>query len=170
MTDNPYISLLSSIQWLTVESPQPGPAERDWLMERGSMTRRLEGHCSQVSVRRGREGYVGADEPCDDIALLPASLRFWLREVVLYGDDRPWLAGRMVVPETALTGSECVLTKMGDVPLGRWLFRNGRPARDYIHLGRAGSLWARRSCLRLNGKPLLLTELFLPDAPLYRYG
>ncbi|MDE4771652.1 chorismate lyase, partial [Klebsiella pneumoniae] len=29
------------------------------------------------------------------------------------------------------------------------------------------TLWGRRSRLRLSGKPLLLTELFLPASPLY---
>ncbi|PLK74975.1 chorismate lyase, partial [Klebsiella pneumoniae] len=29
------------------------------------------------------------------------------------------------------------------------------------------ALWGRRSRLRLSGKPLLLTELFLPASPLY---
>ncbi len=168
MTDDPYIPLLASIHWLTDGPPQPNPAERDWLMECGSMTRRLERYCRQISVRRGREGYVAAGETGGDNALLPASKRYWLREVVLWGDDRPWLAGRMLIPETVLNGAEWALTTLGDMPLGRWLFRDGVPARDYIQLGRTGSLWARRSCLRSNGKPLLLTELFLPDAPLYR--
>ncbi len=131
------------------------------------MTRRLERHCRRISVRRGWEGLVTADESGDELALLPASERYWLREVVLYGDDAPWLAGRMVIPESMLNGPEYALTTLGDMPLGRWLFRDGIPARDYIQLGRTGSLWARRSCLRPNGKPLLLTELFLPDAPLY---
>jgi len=137
-------------------------------MECGSMTQRLERHCRKISVRRGSEGYVPAGEAGGDIALLPASKRYWLREIVLYGDGSPWLAGRMVIPETVLNGPECALTTLGDMPLGRWLFRDGTPARDYIQLGRTGNLWARRSCLRSNGKPLLLTELFLPDAPLYR--
>ncbi|QWA10933.1 chorismate lyase [Sodalis ligni] len=168
MTNNLYISLLASIQWLTPQSPQPDPTKRDWLLECDSMTRRLERHCRQVSVQRAREGYVFAGEAGDDIALLPASERYWLREVVLYGDGNPWLAGRMIIPAAVLEGPACALKTLGDMPLGRWLFRDGMPTRDYIQLGRAGNLWARRSCLRPHGKPLLLTELFLPDAPLYR--
>ncbi|WP_145557065.1 chorismate lyase, partial [Yersinia aldovae] len=38
---------------------------------------------------------------------------------------------------------------------------------DYIQVGRQEAQWARRSLLRLSGKPLLLTEVFLPASPLY---
>lgn len=166
--DDPYISLLTAIQWLDDEDPPLTPAEKEWLLETGSMTRRLERYCRTLSVRRGREGWFPAGESGEETALLPASARYWLREVVLCGDGQPWLAGRTLIPEAVLTGPEGALTTLGDTPLGRWLFREGAPVRDYIQLGRTGSLWARRSCLRSNGKPLLLTELFLPDAPLYR--
>lgn len=169
MIDDRYSVLLASIRWLGAdELMQPKPAERDWLLEQGSMTRRFESFCRRVNVQRRREGYFAASESGDDIVLLPKSDRYWLREVLLCGDERPWLVGRMVIPESAMTGTEQALTTLGDTPLGRWLFRGEPPERDYIQLGRAGSLWARRSCLRLNSKPLLLTELFLPDAPFYR--
>ncbi|WP_410012627.1 chorismate lyase [Sodalis sp. RH24] len=167
MTDDPSIALLASITWLTDQDPPPSPALADWLMEQGSMTRRFERHCRRVTIRRGREGYFPAQALGDDIALLPPSDRYWLREIVLCGDERPWLAGRTLVPENAMNGAEWALTTLGDIPLGRWLFRGRAPERDFIQLGRADGLWARRSCLRPDGKPLLLTELFLPQAPLY---
>lgn len=60
---------------------------------------------------------------------------------------------------------------LGDVPLGQWLFRHRPPARDVIQFGRVGTLWARRARLRLpEGQPLLLTEAFLPNCPLYASG
>ncbi|NDL65176.1 chorismate lyase [Acerihabitans arboris] len=168
MTGDPHISLLASITWLSDLDPPPEPAVADWLLERGSMTRRFERHCQRVSIRRGREGYFPAQALGEDeVALLPPCERYWLREIILCGDDRPWLAGRTLMPENAMDGAEWALTTLGDMPLGRWLFRDRAPERDFIQLGRTAGLWARRSCLRPNGKPLLLTELFLPDAPLY---
>ncbi|HAK8374880.1 TPA: chorismate lyase, partial [Salmonella enterica] len=52
-------------------------------------------------------------------------------------------------------------------PLGRYLFTSSTLTRDFIEIGRDATLWGRRSRLRLSGKPLLLTELFLPASPLY---
>lgn len=168
MTDHPYISFLSSIQWCTDDAPPPDAALADWLLEQGSMTRRFEQHCRQVTIHRCREGYFPASNVGGEIALLPACDSYWLREVILYGDGEPWLAGRTLIPASALVGAEWALTTIGDQPLGKWLFRGDAPVRDYIQLGKMNSLWARRSCFRPSGKSLLLTELFLPAAPLYR--
>ncbi|WP_413736147.1 chorismate lyase [Sodalis sp. RH21] len=168
MTDDPYISLLASIVWRSDQDPPPDAKAADWLMERGSMTLRFERHCRRVAVRRGREGYFPAQTLGPEVALLPPCERYWLREVVLCGDEQPWLVGRTLIPEDALAGAEWALTTLGDIPLGKWLFRDEAPARDYIQVGKSDNLWARRSCFRPSGKSLLLTELFLPDAPLYR--
>ncbi|TKI04405.1 chorismate lyase [Martelella alba] len=168
MTDDPSTTLLAAIRWFDGPRPCLSPTQENWLLESDSMTLRLERHCRTLSVRRIREGYCSAAESGGDSALLPASGRYWLREVVLYGDGRPWLAGRTLIPAHVLGDAESALTALGDTPLGRWLFREGPPARDFIQLGRADGLWARRSRLHSHGKPLLLTELFLSDAPLYR--
>lgn len=167
MTDDP-VSLLASIHWFSDLDPPPEAMAADWLMEQGSMTRRFERYCRRVSIRRGREGFFLAQALGEDVALLPPCERYWLREITLCGDGQPWLAGRTLVPEDAMRGPEWALTTLGDIPLGRWLFREKAPKRDFIQLGKAGGLWARRSCLRPHEQPLLLTELFLPDAPLYR--
>lgn len=54
-----------------------------------------------------------------------------------------------------------------ETPLGRYLFTSSTLTRDFIEIGRDAALWGRRSRLRLSGKPLMLTELFLPASPLY---
>lgn len=98
---------------------------------------------------------------------LPADERYWLREVVLYGDERPWLFGRTIVPQQTIESSGAALMKIGNQPLGRYLFEQKSLTRDYIHTGCCEGLWARRSRLCLSGHPLLLTELFLPESPVY---
>ena len=139
----------------------------DWLLLEDSMTKRFEQHCSKVTVRIVREGFFPAGSDMPEVGLLPASERYWLREIILCGDDEPWLLGRTVVPETTLEGPELALQKLGNTPLGRYLFSSSTLTRDYIEIGRSAELWGRRSRLRLSGKPLLLTELFLPASPLY---
>lgn len=161
------LQLLRALTWLPTSSPLLSAPLLDWLLEEDSMTRRFERHCQRVTVEPLREGFISAAEAGEDAALLPADRRFWLREIILYGDDQPWLAGRTLVPESTLHGPEALLQSLGTRPLGRYLFSSSRLTRDFIETGQVDDLWGRRSRLRLSGKPLLLTELFLPDSPLY---
>mgnify|MGYP000885041231 CR=1 FL=1 len=139
----------------------------DWLLLEDSMTKRFEQHCEKVSVIVVNEGFVGPDMARDALGLLPAEPRYWLREILLCGDGEPWLAGRTLVPESTLSGPELALQQLGTTPLGRYLFTASTLTRDFIQVGQSDALWGRRSRLRLSGKPLLLTELFLTASPLY---
>ncbi|OPB29918.1 chorismate lyase [Bartonella sp. WD12.1] len=131
------------------------------------MTRRLERHCTQIHIEPQRECFITYDELEDEDEHLPDTSRYWLREIVLMGDNQPWLLGRTVIPQETLNDHN-QLTNLGNVPLGRYLFNSKELTRDYIHIGRKDALWARRSRLRLADKPLLLTELFLIASPIYK--
>ncbi|KFF67075.1 chorismate--pyruvate lyase [Pectobacterium brasiliense] len=160
-------TLLRSISWFT-EPPSVLPEHiGDWLMETGSMTRRLEKYCAQLKIILCSEKFITPQVLGEEREQLPYSERYWLREVVLYGDDRPWLFGRTIVPQQTLDGTDSALTKIGNQPLGRYLFGQKALTRDYIHTGCSEGLWARRSRLCVSGYPLLLTELFLPESPIY---
>ncbi|WP_316534637.1 chorismate lyase [Klebsiella michiganensis] len=140
---------------------------RDWLLLEDSMTKRFEQQGKKVSVIMVNEGFVGRDALADEAPLLPSEPRYWLREIILCANGEPWLAGRTIVPESTLSGPELALQQLGQTPLGRYLFTSSTLTRDFIEIGRHAELWGRRSRLRLSGKPLLLTELFLPASPLY---
>ena len=131
------------------------------------MTKRFEQQGKKVSVTVIREGFVGQQDVVLELSQLPQEPRYWLREILLCADGEPWLAGRTVVPESTLSGPELALQKLGKTPLGRYLFTSSTLSRDFIEIGRDAELWGRRSRLRLSGKPLMLTELFLPASPLY---
>ncbi|EIW7950423.1 chorismate lyase [Salmonella enterica] len=147
--------------------PALEPHLLDWLLLEDSMTKRFEQQGKRVSVTLIREAFVGQSEVEEASGLLPSESRYWLREILLCADGEPWLAGRTVVPESTLCGPEQVLQHLGKTPLGRYLFTSSTLTRDFIEIGRDATLWGRRSRLRLSGKPLLLTELFLPASPLY---
>ena len=141
----------------------------DWLLELGSMTKRFEQHSQQVTVIPYLERYVSQDKlSADEVQSLPESPRYWVREVVMYGDGIPWLLGRTVIPEETLTDDDQQLVDIGRMPLGRYLFSRESLTRDYIHIGSCANRWVRSSRLRLSNKPLLLTEIFLPESPAYR--
>ena len=162
-----YVPFPDAIHWFEFTADVP-PEVVDWLLEMGSMTRRFEQHCTKVSVTPQRECFIARAELSDEeAAQLPESERYWLREIVLFGDEEPWLLGRTVIPLETLTGPDQALVDLGTLPLGRYLFSGNHLSRDYIHLGQQAKHWARRSRLRLSDKPLLLTEIFLPASPVY---
>lgn len=132
------------------------------------MTCRLEQYCTRLQVAVQREGLVSGDMlQADERAQLPFSARYWLREVVLYGDGVPWLFGRTLALSDALDGESQALCRLGATPLGRYLFSGVSLARESLLVGCQGALWGRRSRLRVEGRPLLLSELFLAEAPMY---
>ena len=103
-----------------------------------------------------------------------------LREVYLYCGKIRVVYARSIIPLKTLTGRQRQLAHLGERPLGGFLFacpsmQRGQvqlasiPAGSPVH-GRAvqsqdpeaGSLWGRRSVFRLEGKPLIVAEIFLP--------
>lgn len=164
------LKLLRALKWLpNVPSSLVAPA-RDWLLEKKSLTKRFENYCNNVTIKLLNEVFVNTTEVGEELLFLPREQHYWLREVVLFGDDKPWLAGRTLVPESILNGSEKKLLSLGSRPLGHYLFSSPALTRDFIECGTVESLWGRRSRLRLADKPLIITELFLHDAPIYQYS
>lgn len=141
-----------------------------WLADETSMTARLASHCQQLLVDVIDEGYVLPDflSAEERTALSHISdKRYWYREVQLIADGIPWLAGRTIVPEHCLEGQAFAIKKLGNQPLGKYLFNAHSLCRDYLIAGTLGDLWSRRSLLHLAETSLLLTEIFLPASPLY---
>ena len=160
------LTQLRALRYFDVVPPLE-PAQRDWLLLEDSMTKRFEQYGKPVSVTLLNEEFIRRDALADEQHLLADEPRYWLREILLCVGDEPWLAGRTVVPESTLCGPELALQQLGQTPLGRYLFTSSTLTRDFIEIGCHDALWGRRSRLRLSGKPLLLTELFLPASPLY---
>jgi chorismate--pyruvate lyase len=163
---HPALTQLRALRYLDA-IPALEPQLLEWLLLEDSMTKRFEQQGKKVTVTLIREGFVTPDEIAEERYHLPDEAHYWLREILLCADGEPWLAGRTVVPESTLSGPELALQKLGSTPLGRYLFTSSTLTRDFIDIGRHEQLWGRRSRLRLGGKPLMLTELFLPASPLY---
>ena len=166
MMETILLNQLAAINWQT--TARPNPVIASWLAERQSMTQRLTGYChQQLMVAPQVERFIDyAQLLLHEQQQLAVDERYWLREVIMYGDGKPWLVGRTIVPQKTLI-NEAGLATLGDTPLGRYLFSAPHFARDSIHYGQMQQLWARYSCLRLAKNPLLLTELFLLDSPIY---
>ncbi|MEZ8026231.1 chorismate--pyruvate lyase family protein [Enterovibrio norvegicus] len=154
--------------WQQLETTRKG----EWLLEAHSMTERLQACCATLDVE-----VLGLHQ-CD-METLTSSERELLghegclvREVVLSGDNMPWLCARTLVPMSTLTEKEEDIAQLGAVPLGQRVFTQANARRDAIEVAtvivKGEALLARRSRLWVNNKPMLVSELFLPHAPIYQ--
>lgn len=155
-------------------------ALRQWLCDRGSLTRCLQARCSGFRVQAlatGR-GQPHADET--HLLGLACGQPAYFRNVLLHCGETPVVFAHSVLPLSALRGGWKRVTRLGNRSLGEALFRNPRIQRQslaFCRIRRAhplhralaqhhpevpAALWARRSVFGLRGHPLLVTEVFLP--------
>jgi len=154
---------------------------RDWLLDRTSLTQRLQQACGGrfhvevISLRMQTPMLSEARalrRPSQELALV--------RQVRLLCDGAPWVFARTVIPLPSLRGGLRPLALLGNRPLGEVLFTDPtmhRSSVEVTHLkpGRrlfncalahtpdeASELWGRRSVFTLQGQPLLVSEFFLP--------
>jgi len=171
--------------------PQP---LKDWLLDEGSLTARLKAHCEnfQVKVIGEQHQLCSAEEACN---LIKVGEPILVREVILYCDNVPQVFARSLLPLTSLTGKEQALASLGEQPLGQVLFNNASLRRQRLEVSSFNDdssvailakdlfnkshtqysselfipmLWGRRSIFMLENKPLMVAEVFLPDAFAYQ--
>lgn len=153
---------------------------RPWLAAPGSLTAQLRAHGSGFRVQVLGQGLrrAHADEWRELGA--GASSLVLVREVLLHLDGRPVVLAHSIARARDLHGAWRALAGLGSRPLAEALFRDPLvrreplafaclDARHPLHrrvnkvLGASQStLWARRSRFRRAGRPLLVTEVFLP--------
>jgi chorismate--pyruvate lyase len=153
-----------------------------WLTDPASLTARIRARCGvfRVAVVRQASGRVMRDEAV--LLGLRTHERAWVREVLLVADGVPVVFARSVVSRRHVRGAWRLFRGMGSRPLGAALFADRRIARLPLAAARLDArdaryhcaidltgtplpppcLWARRSVFRLRGRPLLVSEVFLP--------
>jgi chorismate--pyruvate lyase len=157
---------------------------RDWLLDEGSLTRRVVRNCAQrfsVQVLDQSWGTPLATE-CKALEMAP-NASAWIREVELHCGKTPWVFARTLIPASSLEGDTRRLAELGSRPLGEVLFSDPKARRGWVevakllpqhtlyrvasaHLKNAPDhLWARRTLYYMEERPLLVNEIFLPDLP-----
>lgn len=153
-------------------------ALRSWLLDRGSLTARLRGQAGdsfRVTVLRQGWAKPRLDEA--EVLAIPLHQRALIREVILWGQEQPWVYARSVIPLAVLQGSLGFLRKLDNRPLGQLLFNNPQIRRGPIDIARWSThwlpstlqtasttpLWARRSVFHYRDSGILVAELFLPN-------
>jgi chorismate--pyruvate lyase len=158
----------------------------NWLLESGSLTRKVIQACGQGCFRV-RLLHQGWGAPLNSERQLLCSRRgvvMLMREVELLCEETPWVFARTLIPATSLQRSVRRLTRLGERPLGAVLFSDPKVRRGVTQFARLQArhplfqtasehlvelpeaLWGRRTLFTLSGRPLLVNEVFLPGIPL----
>ncbi|MDW6002606.1 chorismate lyase [Vibrio mangrovi] len=170
---SPYLSLLNQITWQKCENfCFPSPLVRQWLQEQGSLSLLMKKHCRELSVEVLYNDWADISLFSEkETDLLHAPQRCLLRQVLLSGDDSPWVIGHTLIPQLMNSDLSDNVFKLGSHPLGDFVFQAQYVRRDELQVAKVdtenGVLWARRSRLWMEHQPMLVTELFLPEAPVY---
>lgn len=169
------------LRWRMVRVGRPvpvDPALRAWVVASRSLTAAMRRHWpGSFQVRVLFEGWaMAAGEEALRLGW-PGRRRAWIREVALVGDGVVRILARSVIP----VDSRVAVRGLGNRPLGDRLFMGAGSDREPLEVARvthrhwlsqhfqglepgaAQARWARRAVHRLRGRPLLVTELFLPD-------
>lgn len=165
------------LRWFTTHALMAPPANlKPWLIDSGSLTAKLiqrsQGNF-RVQVLLQIHARVSRNEAMA-LGIKPQQLAL-IREVILLGNNQHWVFARSVLPLTTLTGSLRHLRKQGSRPLGAFLFSQPHLTRSpialslinrhhgYVPAALIGDepVWGRRSIFYVDGKPLLVSEVFL---------
>gem|GEM_PF-147606 len=154
----------------------------DWLLHTGSLTERLQALSDKFEVQVLGQATIDADKS-EQAALVDYHNHQWqIREVILYGDGKPWVFARSVLPEHLCKTTWATL---GNQPLGQRIFNDNKFVRSEFVIAQLDNnpiaglgldppspastnvLWARRSAFKIEDWHLLVAEVFLPDCPSY---
>jgi len=157
---------------------------QNWLLDTGSLTERLQAHCTEFQVivlGQGRAAITLEEKQQLAVSADAYNEQDWqVREVILLGGNKPWVFARSIIPQ-ALCQSD--FANLGDKPLGQLIFNDKRfnrspfqvsqlleptPLMTELGFAPVKQLWGRRSVFSLQGMKMMVAEVFLPEAPAYK--
>lgn len=119
----------------------------------------------------------------DERQLLDPGTTYVVREVLLCGEQTPWVFARSLLPNALCESDNGELAALGDKPLGRLIFNDPRFIRQpfqitcidadnklhqQLQLSGCQPLWGRRSVFLFEQWKLMVAEVFLPQSPAYK--
>jgi chorismate--pyruvate lyase len=180
-----------SVNWAHTNEFAPLNANmQDWLLDTGSLTERLQSLSSHFELELLGQKPLPL-ESSEKRALPNHQLQTWqIREVILYGNGKPWVFARSVLPDHLCNST---WANLGKQPLGQRIFNDPSFVRSDFEIGhlqqhplthksfynttanaanakrmvRPELRWARRSVFTRGADTLLVAEAFLPDCPCY---
>lgn len=153
---------------------------QSWTYEAGSLTRRLRDYYgNQVAVKilfhQWRTPFLSERKALQ----LPFHRRSLVREVMLHTNGKPLLLARTIIPEETIKVAHRNLSHLGTRPLGEVIFSYPNLERITMDLTLvepaawtsqiqqnthiSQSIWGRRTVYAIYGRPMLVSEFFLPE-------
>jgi chorismate--pyruvate lyase len=164
--------------WRTLRDFDRGsvpPEVLDWILDPASLTQRVRGLCGAGAfrVRVLSQAHRHASEAEARLLDIRPGLSVVDRQVQLCCDAQPLVYARSLLPVTLFTGRQQRLKFQGSKSLGATLFADPTVTRGELQLayvagkyipgaGKQKNVWGRRSVFRIQGKPLLVSEFYLP--------
>lgn len=153
--------------------------QHHWLFSRELLTQQLRDLSQQqFAVQPLREYYAPLrEDECHALGIAPHS-QGWIREVLLLGQQQPWVYARSVACQQQMQRSSFDLATLGNRSLGEHLFKQNAFQRLPIEVSPfplswlpaqlnlaecSQPLWARRSCFAHAELQVLVAETFLPS-------
>lgn len=154
------------------------PAEvQAWLFDPASLTARLKQKCT-AGFRVEVLSQAIQKPRLDEFRVLGMETGSYalVRQVRLCCGSACWVYARTVIPFSTLKGKQRIYANLGARPLGAMLFADRTMQRDQVMvtslpgsqlpdglgLEDQDAVWGRRSVFRVGGKPLLVSEYFMP--------
>ena len=148
-----------------------------WLFDPASLTARLKQKCT-ADFRVEVLSQANQKPRLDEFKVLGMETGSYarVRQVRLCCGGACWVYARTVIPFATLKGKQRIYANLGARPLGAMLFADRTMRRDEVMvtclrgdqlpsglgLEAEDTVWGRRSVFRVGGRPLLVSEYFLP--------
>lgn len=169
------VSALTDLVWLDAADVLLSEQHQSWLRYSGSLTARLQQYTASLSLQLLTSGWQSISN---------SNTSQLMRQVLLSDGQQPWIWGLTEVDILQLQ-NEPMLSNWSTEPLGALLFAEDTVGERQFEVadftrspqfmqmlpnwgcGVTQPLWGRRSQLQFRSCPLTLTEVFLPQHPMY---
>ena len=162
----------------------PGRCLKNWLLDTGSLTERLKSQCTafHLTLIGQRQAQITLEE-FERVSAPQQQLNqneWQVREVILWGDNQPWVFARSIIPQRLC---ERDFVNLNTKPLGQQIFNDKRfkrmpfdvtnisPSKAFLaqlHILSEMDLWGRRSAFSFEDLKMTVSEVFLPNSPAYQ--
>ena len=153
------------------------------LSDQGSLTDRFKQIIgTQPCLKRLSQGHQFVSKQERDLLdIMPRQMAL-VREITMGDGQNDWMFARTIVPLTTLKGAARRISYLNEAPIGKILFgRYGASRKSMqvsmlselpktlVNLGYLAEkpLWQRQSIFEFSSGPLIVTEIFLYDSPIY---
>jgi len=136
---------------------------KSWLLEKGPITKRIK------SVKKFRleliQDKVANVEKVDKTFINSKSRKIRVREVVLFGNTKPMVFARTIIPNTTIEKGFAELGTLGKSPLGDILFKKDIFTKENVSYAsfeyKKKVFWGRKTKYTVKNLPFSVMEVFL---------